>query len=223
MQTLWCANVLHDQLVQVTNREVRLVAAGTQQVSTIWQPPEGKNIIVASGNATQVCVATSAGNVVFFKIDEGAITEVAHAAIDGEISCLNLNPIGKASLDFRSSDSLRRVRYLIKRRQNPKFYTGENADEASLLVVGTWSMKVHLFSLPSLQIVNSHELGGEVMPRSILLALLEEKPYLLCGLGDGTLLSYRIEEGLELTERKKLALGTKPIALREFKYVFLFI
>ena len=55
------------------------------------------------------------------------------------------------------------------------------------------------------------------MPRSVLLATLDDKPYLLCGLGDGTLLSYCIEEGLNLADCKKLALGTKPITLREFR------
>ena len=83
--------------------------------------------------------------------------------------------------------------------------------------MGTWSMKINLLSLPELTVVNSHDLGGEIMPRSVLLATLDDKPYLLCGLGDGTLLSYCIEEGLNLADCKKLALGTKPITLREFR------
>ena len=86
-----------------------------------------------------------------------------------------------------------------------------------MLAVGTWSMKVHLYSLPDLKLISTHELGGDVMPRSVLIASFDARPYFLCGLGDGTLLSYRIEEGVGLTERKKLALGTKPITLREFK------
>jgi len=50
------------------------------------------------------------------------------------------------------------------------------------------------------------------------MAVFEGRPYLLCGLGDGTLLSYRIEQAHVLTDKKKLALGTKPISLRCFKY-----
>lgn len=96
-------------------------------------------------------------------------------------------------------------------------FAGGKPEKADVLVVGTWSMKAHLLSLPDLSLVNSHDLGGEVMPRSVLLATFDDKPYLLCGLGDGTLLSYRLEEGLDLVDRKKLALGTKPITLREFK------
>ena len=52
--------------------------------------------------------------------------------------------------------------------------------------------------------------------RSVLFARLEGVPYLLCGLGDGHLLSWRVE-GQGLAERKRLALGTKPVTLRTFK------
>lgn len=185
-QTLWCGNMLHDQIVQVTDKELRILNAETKQAVSNWAPPEGKRIIVVNGNASQVCVATNAGKVVLLRVENGSVVEVGHTKIEGEVSCLDLSPIGA------------------------------NSDSANLLTIGTWSMKIHLLSLPDLQVIGSHDLGGEVMPRSVLLATFEDKPYLLCGLGDGTLLSYHIEEGL-LTNRKKLALGTKPITLREFK------
>jgi hypothetical protein len=51
---------------------------------------------------------------------------------------------------------------------------------------------------------------------SVLFARLEGVTYLLCGLGDGHLLTWRVE-GEGLAERKKLALGTKPVTLRTFK------
>jgi DNA damage-binding protein 1 len=185
-ETLWCGNMVHNQMVQVTDKELRILNAETKQSVSKWAPPEGKAIVVVNGNASQVCVATNAGNVVLLRVEDGSVIEVGHTKIDGEVSCLDLSPIGK------------------------------DTDSANLLTIGTWSMKIHLLSLPDLQVIGSHDLGGEVMPRSVLLATFEGKPYLLCGLGDGTLLSYHIEEGL-LTNRKKLALGTKPITLREFK------
>ena len=52
--------------------------------------------------------------------------------------------------------------------------------------------------------------------RSVLFARFEGQAYLLCGLGDGHLLTWRVE-GEGLAERKKLALGTKPVTLRTFK------
>jgi len=52
--------------------------------------------------------------------------------------------------------------------------------------------------------------------RSVLLSVFEEQAYLLCGLGDGHLVNFRLEpEGL--TDMKTLALGTKPIALKTFR------
>ena len=186
-QTLWCGNVLNDEIAQVTSKEVRLLNADTKEVLATWKPPEDKSIIIVNGNNSQVCIATNAGNIVLLNIKDGGIVEGGHVQINGEISCLDLSPI----------DS--------------------DADSANLLAVGTWTMKIHLLALPTLAAISVHELGGDVMPRSVLLTTFDSSPYLLCGLGDGTLLSYRLEEGFGLTDRKKLALGTKPITLKEFK------
>ena len=94
LQTLWCGNVLHDQLVQVTNKELRLINAGTQQLVSAWSPPEENSIIIVNGNASQICVATNTGKVVLLLIEDGAIAEQGHVQIDGEVSCLDLTPIG---------------------------------------------------------------------------------------------------------------------------------
>lgn len=52
----------------------------------------------------------------------------------------------------------------------------------------------------------------------MLLAALEGVPYLLCALGDGQLLNFRIDPASgALSERKKLALGTKPAELCAFR------
>lgn len=72
-----------------------------------------------------------------------------------------------------------------------------------------------MLSLPTLSHITSDVIGGEVMPRSVLCTSFEGTPYLLCGLGDGQLVNYRIE-GNGLVEKKKIALGTKPITLRTF-------
>ncbi|KAL4542634.1 hypothetical protein Ndes2526B_g09435 [Nannochloris sp. 'desiccata'] len=52
-QTLWCGNMLHDQIVQVTDKELRILNAETKQAVSNWAPPEGKRIIVVNGNASQ--------------------------------------------------------------------------------------------------------------------------------------------------------------------------
>lgn len=39
----------------------------------------------------------------------------------------------------------------------------------------------------------SEELGGEVIPRSVLIADFEAGPHLLCALGDGVLFNFRLD------------------------------
>jgi len=102
VQTLWCGNVLHDQFVQITNKEVRLVDCTTAQQLASWTPPEGKVIIAASANGSQVVVATSEGNIVYIDIASGALNEVAHTTIEGEVSCLDISPIGKSTYFYEA-------------------------------------------------------------------------------------------------------------------------
>lgn len=83
-------------------------------------------------------------------------------------------------------------------------------------MVGTWEVELQVLSLPGLATITVDAIGGEVMPRSVLCAIFEDTPYLLCGLGDGHLVNYRID-GEGLSDKKKIALGTKPIALRTFR------
>lgn len=52
---------------------------------------------------------------------------------------------------------------------------------------------------------------------SILVSDFDGSRYLLCGLGDGSLLSYNIDSRNETKDRRKLILGTKPVNLRSFR------
>ena len=54
MQTLYCGNVVGNQLVQVTAAGVRLLAASTGALQDQWLPPEGLQINVASASPSQV-------------------------------------------------------------------------------------------------------------------------------------------------------------------------
>ena len=40
-QTLYCGNVINDQLLQVTPTSVRLVSCSTLELACKWAPPEG--------------------------------------------------------------------------------------------------------------------------------------------------------------------------------------
>ena len=54
LQTLCCANTVHDQLLQVTATAFRLVDCMTQQLVTQWEPGADGRITIAAASPTQV-------------------------------------------------------------------------------------------------------------------------------------------------------------------------
>ncbi|XP_031275117.1 DNA damage-binding protein 1a [Pistacia vera] len=187
-QTLFCHDAVFNQLVQVTSCSVRLVSSTSRELRTEWKAPAGYSVNVATANATQVLLATGGGHLVYLEIGEGTLTEVKHAQLEYEISCLDINPIG------------------------------ENPNYSQIAAVGMWTdISVRIFSLPDLNLITKEHLGGEIIPRSVLLCAFEGISYLLCALGDGHLLNFLLNMNTgELADRKKVSLGTQPITLRTF-------
>ncbi|KAL4282364.1 hypothetical protein GQ457_03G000600 [Hibiscus cannabinus] len=188
VQTLFCHDAVYNQLVQVTSSSVRLVSSISRELLNEWNAPSGYSINVATANATQVLLATGGGHLVYLEIGDGTLTKVKHAQLEYEISCLDINPIG------------------------------ENSNYSHLAAVGMWTdISVRIFSLPELNLITKEQLGGEIIPRSVLLCSFEGSSYLLCALGDGHLLNFQVNMSSgELTDRKKVSLGTQPITLRTF-------
>ncbi|KAI3800731.1 hypothetical protein L1987_28825 [Smallanthus sonchifolius] len=188
VQTLFCHDAVHNQLVQVTSSSVRLVSSVSRELRNEWHAPAGYSINVATANTTQVLLATRGGNLVYLEIGDGILVEKKHAELKYDISCLDINPIG------------------------------ENLTYSNLAAVGMWTdISVKIFSLPDLKPMTEEHLGGEIIPRSVLLCSFEGIPYLLCALGDGHLLNFLLNTTTgELTDRKKVSLGTQPITLRTF-------
>ncbi|CAK7350159.1 unnamed protein product [Dovyalis caffra] len=188
VQTLFCHCAVFNQLVQVTSSSVRLVSSTTRELRNEWNAPSGYSINVATANATQVLLATGGGHLVYLEIGDGILTQEKHAQLECEISCLDINPIG------------------------------ENPNYSQLAAVGMWTdISVRIFSLPDLNLITKEPLGGEIIPRSVLLCSFEGISYLLCALGDGHLLNFLLNLSTgELKDRKKVSLGTQPITLRTF-------
>lgn len=65
--------------------------------------------------------------------------------------------------------------------------------------------------------VAKENLGGEILPRSILLASFESVDYLMVALGDGHLFTFSLNINGELRDRRKISLGTQPIVLSLFR------
>jgi len=91
--------------------------------------------------------------------------------------------------------------------------------ESDIVAAGLWTdISVVILKLPTLEEIHRVKLGGEIIPRSILMSHFENTDYLLCSLGDGSLFYYILNrKSGELSEEKKVTLGTKPTLIQPFK------
>ncbi|XP_026318053.1 DNA damage-binding protein 1 [Hyposmocoma kahamanoa] len=92
-------------------------------------------------------------------------------------------------------------------------------DDAALLGVGLWTdISVRVLRLPDLTPLHTEKLSGEIIPRSLLICVLEGVWYLLCALGDGSMFYFTLDpQSGALSNRKKVTLGTQPTVLRSFR------
>lgn len=88
--------------------------------------------------------------------------------------------------------------------------------DKNLLAVGLWTdYSIRLLELKSLKQIYNESLKIETIPRSLLFVQLENINYLLCGIGDGNLFTFKLLNN-ELKEKKMINLGTKPVLLTKF-------
>ncbi|CAL8244014.1 unnamed protein product [Lota lota] len=187
-QTFYCGNVAHQQLIQITSGSVRLVLQESKALVSEWKEPQGRNISVAACNHTQVVLAV--GRALFYlQILAGELKQIGTTDMEHEVACLDITPLGEAG------------------------------DESPLCAVGLWTdISARVLKLPCFTALHKEMLGGEIIPRSILMTTFEGSYYLLCALGDGALFYFGLDlqTGL-LRERKKVTLGTQPTVLRTFR------
>ena len=114
-------------------------------------------------------------------MNEGKLDKVHDKTLEHEVACIDITPLN------------------------------DQDDKSDILCVGLWTdITVRLFKLPSLEEIAKEPLGGEIIPRSILMTQFEGTNYLLCALGDGSLFyfvlnSQAISTGSSwLTEKKKV-------------------
>lgn len=90
---------------------------------------------------------------------------------------------------------------------------------AKLVAVGLWTdISTCILNLPNLETLYDEKLGGEIIPRSILMTNFEGMNYLLCALGDGSMFYFVLNKQTgQLSDRKKVTLGTQPTILKTFR------
>ncbi|KAE8747775.1 hypothetical protein FOCC_FOCC005387 [Frankliniella occidentalis] len=186
-QSFYCGNVDHDQIIQVTPSSARLLSMSTKQLVSEWKQPSEKSISVVACNPSQVICATGS-DLYYLEILEGELVQKGHVTLEHEVACLDITPLQ------------------------------EGATSAQLVAVGLWTdITARILRLPNLEEVNRESLGGEIIPRSILMTCFEGSNYLLCALGDGAMFYFSLSKTGILTEKKKVTLGTQPTVLRTFR------
>jgi DNA damage-binding protein 1 len=206
VSSLYCGNAVHDTIVQVTPSEVRLLqhkADNTLVLVTVWSPGGSARITVASGNATQILVALTGGNVVLLEVTAPAgavsLSKVGEAVLPHEVSCVSLQPLPSVSDD---SDAVTLPL------------------SASFAAIGLWKdASVRLVSLPALTELTAVSMKSDAQARSVLLTVMQRTAYLLVGTADGHLVSHKLAAeagGLTLTDAKKVSLGSQPVILSQF-------
>ncbi|XP_037294045.1 DNA damage-binding protein 1 isoform X2 [Manduca sexta] len=185
-QTFFCGNVCHDQLIQVTDEGIRLIARSGSGWALVaaWAAPGARALSVVACGA-RVAVAAAGPRLYLVRVQDHALELHAEVCMDEEVACLDLGP-------------------------------GE--DEA-LLGVGLWTdISVRVLRLPDLRPLHNERLSGEIIPRSLLICVLEGVCYLLCALGDGSMFYFTLDQETGvLTNKKKVTLGTQPTVLRSFR------
>ncbi|RUS91294.1 hypothetical protein EGW08_000908 [Elysia chlorotica] len=187
-QTFVCDNVCFNQILQITQVSVRLISCSPGGLAEEWRHPQGKNISLACCNSTQIVLAASC-ELFYFEIQEGKVVQKGHTVVEHEVACLDISPLK------------------------------ESQTRSEFLAVGLWTdISARLFKLPDFESLHVEMLGGEIIPRSILMASFEGTSYLLCALGDGSLFYFQLHpETGHLSEKKKVTLGTQPTILKTFR------
>ncbi|XP_064399977.1 DNA damage-binding protein 1-like isoform X3 [Halichondria panicea] len=144
---------------------------------------------ISTASSNAEQVVIAVGKKLFYlEITNDAIKQITEAVMEYEVACVDVTPLG----DERKS---------------------------SIATIGLWTdISVRVLTLPSLETIYTEPIPGDIIPRSILMVVFGGIAYLLCALGDGTLLYYQLEPTTgRLFSSKKVVLGTKPVTLKTFK------
>ncbi|KAI8809869.1 mono-functional DNA-alkylating methyl methanesulfonate N-term-domain-containing protein [Cladochytrium replicatum] len=192
-QTLFCANAINDQIVQVTESQLLLMDCEGKVVTARWASEDGKRISHAAGSPTQVLLAVGRQEVYYFEIGSQNLNLVGKTTMEHDISCVDITP------------------------------WEADGERASHVLVGLWTdISIRLLAIPTLEQVAKENLGGEILCRSVLTTAFEGIRYVFAALADGHLFSFVVNTSpssskVELTSKKRVSLGSQPINLRRFR------
>ncbi|CAH8852959.1 unnamed protein product [Trichobilharzia szidati] len=219
-------------LLQATTSGLRLI--GIQSLFgkgclIEWRPPNGRGISCLSSFRHTIVVASGTELYVLKVVGEGSdpkIELVAHRQMPHEVACVDLTPFhhGRAIAAINSGSSSSSNHHMDT--------TPSSTPDASvphIVAVGLWlGHGLALLKLPNLELVHEEPLpettastGTALLPRSVLIAQLEDMAYLFAAMGDGTLYFYTIDPSgghIRLRDAKRVIAGTGPsMFLRQWR------
>lgn len=87
----------------------------------------------------------------------------------------------------------------------------DDSCRSEMVAVGLWTdISARILRLPALEEIYREALGGEIIPRSILMTCFEGLNYLLCALGDGSMFYFSLNKDTGmLSDKKKVTVVIK--------------
>uniref|UniRef100_A0A8K9XPT6 DNA damage-binding protein 1 n=1 Tax=Oncorhynchus mykiss TaxID=8022 RepID=A0A8K9XPT6_ONCMY len=80
LQTFYCGNVAHQQLIQITSGGVRLVMQDSKALVSEWKEPQGRNISLAACNSSQVVLAVGRA-LYYLQILSGELKQIRYTQL----------------------------------------------------------------------------------------------------------------------------------------------
>lgn len=144
-QTFSCQNVCHNQIIQATSTSIRLISSITKELIAEWSPPENRNISVISVNSSQI-VCASRNLLYYLEIGEEKLIEKVNRKLDHEVACLDISLLN------------------------------DKMEKSTFCSVGFWNdISIRILSVDNLDDLFIENIGGEIIPRSLIAASFEGK------------------------------------------------
>ena len=186
-QTLHSGMTSGDNIIQICSSCIKLFDSLTLKTISEWKPAPGEKIDHVGCNKTQ-CVVSDGNKVTYLSIENGNIKQISRVELAYDVACIDITPLG------------------------------HNNKISKYCAVGCWvDGSIRLCSIPDFQPLQCHELGGEIVVKSILMCPFEDSSYLMATLGDGSLFYCDIDPDTgKLSKKKKIALGIHSTTLQLF-------
>lgn len=259
-QSIYCGNVINGMMVQITSNAVRLVQYDDplpHRNGLISQYVSPTRITVATANMSQILLVASGGLLTYLVVDveSNSLVEVSSIKLDKDVACLSLLPLpgtgtGSVTSNAMDVDTPLHAEEEVKRTNFAVvgMWTDEsirfialptNTNATAMVEISNISLQhkaqirdILLVSLGDGLRVSTSSTTIETTSSTASMAPVasQENVQLLCGMGDGTLITFVLtlilpndtvpsstaDQLPTISSRRKVSIGSKPISLSLF-------